>query len=437
MKKWLRKILGIDYIRDLISKNNEDMQQMLTENQKQLEDLKKQVFILSSPNDLPTYVDENLEIIPGFRLGNEQTEMSFNAIDINEFKKDLAQLYIDNESKDLILGTMSNMMGGLANVGLLGVSTRGLFKATANPATLMKLSSGGIGSGVIGEGGKISGHAGFVNPGASIFAPIIIFQIASIVTGQYYMNNIAKQLNTVQEKLNELISLHHIEKQAILIKSSQVIIEYLNKKNFVIEDFVLMKSIISELTNVREEYFLMLDNSTNIIKEDIDYVKLSSMASVREIVKDFEDSCFFFKLKTSLIADELYHLAKVTEFHMNLSYKNPDINRISVISDQLDYFSSFNLENISFYRTYDLYIDLKNKTLGALDYIKDLSWFHEHKVMEIRRSIRRQFCEFDELRDKKINSISSTFQNAIKPFEEDKTIYIDNREGKHELYMEQ
>lgn len=45
MKKWLRKILGIDYIRDLISKNNEDMQQMLTENQKQLEDLKKQVFI--------------------------------------------------------------------------------------------------------------------------------------------------------------------------------------------------------------------------------------------------------------------------------------------------------------------------------------------------------------------------------------------------------
>lgn len=181
----------------------------------------------------------------------------------------------------------------------------------------------------------------------------------------------------------------------------------------------------------------MLDNSTNIIKEDIDYVKLSSMASVRGIVKDFEDSCFFFKLKTSLIADELYHLAKVTEFHMNLSYKNPDINRINVISDELDYFSSFNPENISFHKTHKLYCDLRDKTLSAIDFVRKESVFHVNDIMEIRRSIRRQFCEFDELRDKKINLISTTFQNAIKPFEEDKTIYIDNREGKYELYLEQ
>jgi len=42
--------------------------------------------------------------------------------------------------------------------------------ATADPATLMRLSSGGLGSAVIGEGGKIVSHAGFQSFGGDLLS---------------------------------------------------------------------------------------------------------------------------------------------------------------------------------------------------------------------------------------------------------------------------
>lgn len=427
MKNWIRKLFGLDEISEIIIKNN-------AKTLEQFNHLNNRISLVTNSNNTPIQ-DETVNIINGFKIKNGLTEIKFDAIDQKQFINSLPKIYLNKESQETISGTLSNIVGGATNTAITTSATYGLFKATADPSTLMKLSSGGVASAVTG-GGKITQQAGFIQQGSTMFTPMVAFQIASIATGQYYMDNIAKQLNSVQEKLDELLNLFHIERQAKLIKSFKFLTEYLNKKNFVIEDFVLLKSIISELTNVREEYFLMLEDSVSEIKKNNEYTSVNSLKEAKKKEKDFEKTGFIYKMKTSLIADELFHLAKLTEFHMNLCYKNPDINRINLISDQLKSITEFNSDNISFHKTKNLYNEIRKETLGWLDTAKDKTWFNTNEITEIKKNLDKQFKTFATERNKKIKSITSTYENVIEPFKENMTIIIDNRNGNSELYME-
>jgi hypothetical protein len=299
----------------------------------------------------------------------------------------------------------------------------------------MKLSSGGVGSMVV-KNGAIIKQAGFIQAGTTMFTPMVIFQIASIVTGQYYMNNISKQLNSVQEKLDELLNLFHIERQAKLVKSFKFISENLRKKNFVIEDFVLLKIILSELADIREEYFLMLEDSVNKIKKNNKYESISSLKEAKFISSEFIKTGFIFKMKTSLIADELYHLSKITEFHMNLCYKNPDINRINILSEKLVEISNFKQNDLCFSKTENLYLEIKNDTLHQLSNSEKQSWFNPTEIQEIKSNISNLFIDFEKVKTSKLSSISKTYKDLVKPFEQKKTIILDNRHSDVKMYLE-
>ncbi|EPR71869.1 hypothetical protein ADIWIN_3067 [Winogradskyella psychrotolerans RS-3] len=412
----------IQRIRNLFSSKNSleaKIETLISQNNKLLKE-----------NNLPSE-----KLITDFEIKNSNTSIKFEGITDSEMIKNLPEIYLNKESQETISGTLSNITGGLANVGITSTATYGLFQATANPATLMQLSSGGVGSAVV-NGGQITQQAGFVQAGTTMFTPMIIFQVASVITGQYYMNNISKQLNSIQEKLDELLNLFHIERQAKLVKSFQFISEILNKQNFVIEDFVLLKMILSELTDIREEYFLMVQNSVANIKNNNLYSALNSLSEAKKIAQEFEKTGFIFKMKTSLIADELYHLTKMAEFHMNICYKNPDSNRISHLSKKIEEISKFDIKELSFNRTNNLYKEMKEDTLGSIKYSEKESWFNESEIKLIRINIENGFKEFEKVKSEKFMSINKSYKNLILPFNEDKKIIIDNREGKGKLYIE-
>lgn len=408
---------------------NEKLDLIISQNSKILE--------LKKANTTTNSSKEEVRLLEKFELfSNDRKDIiEFNSISSKDFKDFLPQIPTTKMNQDNLSGFLSSIVGGASNVAITSSATYGLFKATVNPETLMKLSSGGVGSAVL-EGGKISQQAGFVQMGSSIFTPMVVFQLASIVTGQYYMNNISKQLNAVQEKLDELLQLFHIERQAKLIKSFQFIKEYLGKKSFVIEDFVLMKSIISDLANIREEYYLMLENSFATIKDNNQYQSFNSLKEAKKLALEFEKTGFLFKMKTSLIADELYHLSKVTEFHMNLCYKNPDINRIELLNEKLNEISTMYYSNISFTKTEDMYMEIKQDTLYRLEYSKKESWFNSSEISQIIKGLHKQFVVFEYEKEKKLESIINTYSNLKEPFYEEKQILIDNRTGNPQIYIE-
>lgn len=82
----------------------------------------------------------------------------------------------------------------------------GLFKATAPLSDLVRYSNDTFSS-IVKQGGKIVAHSGFVAADAVVFAPMIIMQVLSIITGQYYLNGITKQLNEIHKAIQHLIHL--------------------------------------------------------------------------------------------------------------------------------------------------------------------------------------------------------------------------------------
>lgn len=88
--------------------------------------------------------------------------------------------------------------------GLTAISGQGLFRATVNPAMLMTYADGTVSS-IVTEGGRFAQHAGFQSvSSAAVCAPLLAFQVASMVTGQYYFNLLSKQMNQISRSINDI-----------------------------------------------------------------------------------------------------------------------------------------------------------------------------------------------------------------------------------------
>jgi len=397
----------------------------------------------SQTNELANNIDvkhntdlhEESRQVDGFELrdNNDKPLIKFNNVLESDVKGNMHEIFSNKTNQENIKGLLSSVLGGGVNVGLASSAVYGLYEATANPETLMHLSSGGLSSAVI-ENGKIVSHAGFVQQGVTVFTPMIIFQLTSIVTGQYYMNNINKQLNFANEKLNELVEMFHIERKAMLEKAIFFIKENLAKQTFVLEDFLLMKSMLMEIAGIREEYFLMLNDSIGRIQENNKKKTILASKEAKKLVADFAASGFIDKMKISLIAENLYHLAEVTELHMNICYKDYDINRIELIKQKIEKFKAIKSpSDILFSRTTQLYDTIKDGTLRMLECSKDRSMLSKKEVSELLSDLVKKFDSFEEERTEMLNSILSRYQNILKPFEKEMHILIDNRDGNPKL----
>ena len=90
--------------------------------------------------------------------------------------------------------------------GLTSISGNGLFRAAVNPATLMTYTDGTVSS-IVTDGGRIIQHAGFQSVSSSaVFAPMLAFQVASMVTGQYYFNLLSQQMEHISESIHQIIT---------------------------------------------------------------------------------------------------------------------------------------------------------------------------------------------------------------------------------------
>ena len=166
-----------------------------------------------------------------FGFGKEMTKISVKTGDsrsdlmtIEEEKiRDLTkfdQIFIPEELKNAFgslpfKGTKKDKAGMLVSTGGAAAISQGLYKATVNPSTLMVYKDGTIGSIQVADG-KILAHAGFQSAGLAVFAPILAYQLAATITGQYYLDGINNQLSSLNSKLDELIKSARFEKEATL-----------------------------------------------------------------------------------------------------------------------------------------------------------------------------------------------------------------------------
>jgi hypothetical protein len=111
----------------------------------------------------------------------------------------------------------------------------GLFTASTSVDNLTQFKDGSYSTMVRGDNGQIQKHAGFVEVkgvgGVNLAKLVSVgMQAMSIASGMYYLHEINTQLNSLNEKVNEIIRVRDDEQMGMLKSINKIIIEISNKE---------------------------------------------------------------------------------------------------------------------------------------------------------------------------------------------------------------
>lgn len=492
MKDWLRRILGIDTLDNTISESN-------SATQKKLENIFKMLETNSGTNskleNISKLLERNnkevktvkIEPISELRLSNQSSFIDFKLNNNFQLNENWALLNSTNKTENFF----SQVSGASTIAASTAYSTSGLYTATASANSLMTYGNGTLSS-ITMNGSKFGQHAGFVSANAAVFTPLLAFQFASMVTGQYYFKGLSRQLTSIHESINNLISLHHNERLAKLRYINFKISELNKRSYFTTEDYITIDKLKYDLSTIRFEYLLTAEQEINKSldkvneKENIQTIEVLSddtnafermkisvkeqttrlssiisdkfnglyqdsvlekgVGSVRKLTENSSkkatkltneiiESKYFFYSDVSLKAEHLYQLSKLLELKMNLSDKEPDSNRIGKIKELYSSISIFKIEDSVFDEIEILNSQLKSKLVTDISILKENSFSNKNKIIANGQKVINELKKSQDLIDRK-HILFKDIQEIKTGFEKPTQILIDNRNGKTEVYVQ-
>ena len=241
---------------------------------------------------------------------------------------------------------VSSTVGGVIQLSsVAAANSNGLFRATVNPTSLTKFGDGTFSTMVHGSHGIVQ-NAGYQAASASVFAPLIVFQVMSMVTGQYYLNGITKQLNSIDKKIDKLIQLHQVERLAKIRYSVNLIKRLYKIGHPNIEDMLSLKMMENETGIIHEEYIHQLSSL------DLDNIKSSekrmTSSKLEELLSKVNDASFDFNLNMAITTDEILHLITIIEIILNSRMSDQVENRAKRLGELLHEVESW--DSKEFYR---------------------------------------------------------------------------------------
>lgn len=460
---WIQKLL--QKAKSLFSKSDNVVPVLITENT-----IENNTIIQQEPQK-----HQELEILNEIIIGSEKESITLNRIPEFKFDENWSTLSSSNTAN-----FFSQVAGASAVTGGAMYAANGLYKATVSPDKLMVYNNGTTSSITL-NGKSFSNHAGFEKAGAGVFTPILVFQFASMVTGQYYFNGITNQLNAIQQGINKLLQNYHNERIAKIKVLTEKLIEFEKSEFFTLEDFVNIDKIKMELAVIRYEYLLaanqqlqdhlfpeknkgkakgktIYDNSISsaeMIKLDTIALFNDTKAQIKDLYKDstvdkffersgkkandfvkkVDDSKFMFLVEAALEADKLYQYALFMELKANLAYKNPDENRIGKTTKLYKSLCEFNQSKDSIFNEVSKTAeDLKKEMTALLANFKKNSYLNQNEITQNEQELKRQFQSLDKYKSYNANLIAERIK-IKKGFETPIEIIIDNREGKEIVYL--
>lgn len=240
---------------------------------------------------------------------------SNESLDVLQFMKSNHQELNSSNYKVISNSGFSSVPSILTSSVIKSLNPNGLFKATVSASNLMTYADGTVSS-IIKEGGKITSHAGFISAEASVFAPIAIMQVLSMLTGQYYMNGIAKQLEIVNQKLD------HIKKLMVNKDLGEISGIYLRLKEIMDKecysqiDLISVANLRTDLYKLQEQYRCNLNDSVAYVKQ----VRIDAMtekAFLSDFTNKYASSDGYMYSTMLFVLNELIFMNKALEMQIN------------------------------------------------------------------------------------------------------------------------
>jgi hypothetical protein len=366
--------------------------------------------------DLNGYNDE-IKNISSFDILNGDNKITFKKIELNQLKENS---YRDISSDRIKSGLSNVATAGGQMVAISSLNPNGLFSATVNPQLLTLFSKDGTVSTMIHGSHGIAGHAGFKSISATVFAPIVVMQLMSMITGQYYMNGIVKQMNSIDNKINKLILLHHTEKVSRL-KYAQETVKNLSAVKFPsLEHLTQLKNIEYEIGSIFTEYSKYLEDIDGFSVADTDS-HWTPKGEMQQLFSNISKANFTSNMDMTITANELLHLIKIIELFLNIKIHEQQGNRNNQINEIYENISEWNEDSFYAYK-YGKKI-LENYYTPVIEKaIKIIQPFHSFSLWEYEKRCERDtklkqsfesYTEIKKLMDQRKSSERSLLNNLF------------------------
>ena len=495
LKTWLRDLIGFNDIEKNVSDSQKKILEQYTSLTSKIEKLKDQseksnIRYLQPPkeksDDVKNPENPQLPVTRNFSLDNPEknTSLTFVLEENDLVASDWLELNTTAGQKSNWGNILSSAAGAGSLAGAAIQSSSGLYTTTASASQLSALKDG-VGTAVK-VNGKIVEHIPFHSAGPSAFTPLIVFQMASMVTGQYYFNNLSDQLNKVLEKLDNLERLHHIERESKLKYAFTSIKKFADRRYFVLEDFVHLDHIAYDLKTIREEYVISSiekiqeinklvsavssnkENDEIILAEEANFLEKgkhlfnkgmsgiknskavnvlhsgldgagnllrSSQTKVESINQKIEELGLLYALKLAITAEELYQMTQLIKLKMNISVTNMDEDRIGKIEELKTEIENFKRKDLIHESLKDAVHEFNHKLDKRYAELKQQSILTKSDIDSLINKSKTSFDSFFEICNSSYQNLESMNSQILTGFKEENEILLDNRGAEPRLFI--
>lgn len=225
-----------------------------------------------------------------------------------------------NTDKSLQLGFIQSQLPNLFG-GQIAANAYILKFPKGLPHTLMRLNQGGMGTTLMNVNGKIAGTASLYNLNA-VGTVATCFSLMSLITGQYYLENIHRDLSMINQKVDKILDFLYGDKSA----------ELLSEISFVNDAYSNFNTIMQH-EHQKIATLINLQSSKKVAMKDIEFYINDLEKTVSTPTKnrqDFDNLVFdAFKIKDSLeLSIQLYTLSNILEVYYSENFEHSYIESV-------------------------------------------------------------------------------------------------------------
>ena len=186
----------------------------------------------------------------------------------------------------------------------------------------MKYKDGTVGS-IVMKGGKVANHSGFQQVALSVANPAVVvgagMQAMAMISGQYYMDKISKQLDGIEHGIERLIGFHHDANIGKLRSIENRMREIIGKMHVDETDIIALQSGIRDADSILMEYTTRLErlSKTGQITEiQVRTIRshLSAAKELKNLRANTEEHELYYSFQICLFANKLMLESKKAEF---------------------------------------------------------------------------------------------------------------------------
>lgn len=251
-------------------------------------------------------------IIPGKVKNTSATEL----LVINKSEKlieddaEKRRVKVSEDDKEFAKSLLSQ----LVEKGIETSSYTGLLTCNVDISSLAKTTDGAYRGFCLGQDGRILEQAKFRE--ISVPTPMLVFQLASIITGQYYQHILTKRLESMDSKLQEVINILEADDKGRILADYNRLAELWELSSYDV-------SQKKEISDIRRDMDKGRQKMWNLIKDINPKVKrgLSDKEEAKNWMTFFENSRFGLRMELACCYEKLYFASTLLTIK---AYKNEE-----------------------------------------------------------------------------------------------------------------